>query len=64
MKAVEGKKYALIQNGLVHQLFTIDDLPEWHDDLPVVDVTHIDPIEVGYLYQEGQFLPPVPATND
>lgn len=51
MKAQRGKVYALVQGGRAHQIFTIDELPEWHDGLLVLEVTNLG-VEVGDVYNE------------
>ena len=60
-KAQVGKNYAQVVDGKCHWIFTSDDLPEWHDDLPVVDVTGQD-VAQGDVWNGSSFeKPPAPA---
>lgn len=61
MKAEIGKTYALVQDGKAHQIFTIAELPEWHDGLEVIDVTGLS-VSGGDSYGNGGFYkPPLPS---
>jgi hypothetical protein len=54
MKAEIGKTYAIVQSGNAHQIFTIDDMPEWHDGLAVVDITGLS-VEAGDVFDGKMF---------
>lgn len=66
MQAIDGRTYALIQEGRVHQVFTRAQLAEWHDALQVIDVTALNPPPaVGAYYVNGVFYPdPGPAPSE
>lgn len=62
MKAAAGKRYAMMADDKVYQIFGKDDLPEWHDDLDVLDVTDID-CDVGYEMIDDVIRKPRPSEH-
>lgn len=63
MKAESGKTYALVQDGKVQQIFTIAELPEWHDAMDVRDITGQD-VAVGWVDVNGTLQAPVDPPVD
>lgn len=60
MIAEVGKRYAIIQGGRCHWKFDITTLPEWHDELQVVDITGVTPEpEEGDIFDGTSFSKPV-----
>jgi hypothetical protein len=49
-QAEEGKTYAIIENGKVHQKFTIVELPCWADRLEVIELEDPANVEEGDGY--------------
>jgi hypothetical protein len=66
MKAQPGRTYALIVEGRVRQVFTADQMLEWHDGLQVVEITDLNPQPTaGAYYRDGMFYPdPGPAPSE
>lgn len=59
MRAHSGRVYAQILDDRVHWIFSGDQLPEWHDDLHVLDITDADPQpQEGWLVRDGGFVDP------
>lgn len=59
MKAKDNKKYALIVNGAVAQIFTKEDIAEWDENsILAVELTkkQESSIEVGQSYNESGFV--------
>lgn len=58
MVAIEGNVYAMILNNQVSWIFDWTLLPEWSDDIEVVDITGVNPQpQVGDTYAGGVFTP-------
>lgn len=63
-KAQTGKTYAITQDGRVHQIFTVSELPEWNDNhIKVVDVTGNIP-SIGDDWNGTVFIPHVLTTEE
>jgi hypothetical protein len=61
MKAKKNKIYAQILNNKVHWIFTINELPEWNNDMYLaIDITSlvVKP-EIGWDYINGSFSAPI-----
>lgn len=64
MKAEIGRLYALIQNGVVCQIFTSAEMPEWHDGLDVRDVTDLPGVALGWIDAGVIVQPPAPPSPE
>lgn len=57
-------KWALINDGLVHEITEDNPAGRYHPALVWIDVSDITGIEVGWLYQGGTFsIPPASGTS-
>ena len=60
MIAEQNKIYGQIINDKLHWVFTINELPEWNNDMcPAVEIQDLNPMpEVGWAYKDGVFIAP------
>lgn len=64
-KAEAGRTYAVIQDGKAHWIFTKEQLPEWNDEMQVVDITGVQPQPLeGWDYDGTAFSPPATPVPD
>lgn len=58
MLAEQNKIYAQITNGMVHWIFTSNELPEWNEqDIQIIDITNQN-VEVGDTWDGVEFSKP------
>lgn len=57
-------RFAQIQNNKIHWIFEAEEMPEFADNIAILDITDYPQVQEGWGFVDGEFIDPTPTFDE